>query len=169
MSWGTRVAVAVLGLYVVEAIVVKATASNGADGDASIVIGGFATAFGAVVLGLALQSDYVAAVRLRGRLRHGAEPAPAKVAAVVSFHGSDFSYPVFEYATPDGVTHRHADASSRSLAVGAEAVVRYQADDPDHAVGPLGGFHAVVFGVLAALGVLFAVIMPVLTVQAIIS
>lgn len=165
----TRIAIAVLVLYVVEAVIVKATAGNAADGDASVFIGGFATLFGALILALALQKDYLAALRLRGRLRSGAQTAAAKVAAVVSFHGSDFTYPVFEYSTPDGVTRRHADASSRTLAIGAETAVRYLEDQPDHAVGPLSRLNLVVFGVLTTLGTLFAVIMPILTIQAVIN
>ena len=76
---------------------------------------------------------------------------------------------MFEYTTPDGVTRRHADASSRSLRVGEESTVRYLEDDPDHAVGPLSRFNLGVFGVLTGLGTLFAVIMPILTIQAVIN
>ena len=168
-SRGTRIAVVVLALYVVEAIVTKATAGDAADGDASVVIGGFTTLFGALILTLALQTDYLAALRLRGRLRRGAQTAPAKVAAVVSFHGSAFTFPVFEYTTPDGVTRRHADAASRALPIGAETEVRYLEDHPDHAAGPLSRFNLVVFGVLTGLGALFAVIMPILMIHAVIN
>jgi hypothetical protein len=166
LSRGTRYALVVIGVYVVECVVLKLTAADAADADASIVIGAFTTAFGAGLLALAFQSDYVTAMRLRWLLRRDAVAVPATVAAVVTFHSSDFNYPVFEYTTPDGATHRHADATSRSLAVGATADVRYRPEDADHAVGPLGRFNVLVFGILAGLGTMFAAIMPILTLQA---
>ena len=91
------------------------------------------------------------------------------MAAVVSFHNSDFTYPVFEYATPDGSTHRHADASSRALEVGTTAEVRYSAAEADFAVGPMSRFNFMVFAVLAALGAMLLVMMPLMTVQALFS
>lgn len=169
LARGTRYALVVVGAYVVECVVLKLTAANAADADASLVIGAFTSAFGAGLLALAFQSDYLSALRLRWRLRRETVAVPATVAAVVTFHSSDFNYPVFEYTTPDGATHRHADATSRSLAVGATADVRYRPEDADHAVGPLGRFNVLVFGILAGLGALFAAILPVLTVQAIFS
>jgi hypothetical protein len=169
MSKGTRILLISVLLYVLEAVLIIATDADANNGYASVLIGAVTSAFGAFLAAAALRTDYLRALWLRWRLRSGAERATATVAAVVSFHDSDFTYPVFEYTTPDGVTHRHADASSRSLEVGATAEVRYLAAEADFAVGPMSRFNLVVFAVLAGLGVLLLVMMPLMTVQALFS
>lgn len=169
MSKGTRILLVSVLLYVLEAVLIIATDADANNGYASVLIGAVTSAFGAFLAAAALRTDYLRALWLRWRLRSGAERATATVAAVVSFHDSDFTYPVFEYTTPDGVTHRHADASSRSLEVGATAEVRYLAAEADFAVGPMSRFNLVVFAVLAGLGVLLLVMMPLMTVQALFS
>jgi hypothetical protein len=169
MSKVARILLAVVVLYVVESVVIMATEADANNGYASVAIGAVTSAFGAGLAAAALRTDYLEALRLRWRLRAGAESATATVAAVVSFHNSDFTYPVFEYATPDGATHRHADASSRALAVGDTSEVRYLPAEADFAVGPMSRFNVTVFGVLAALGVVLLVMMPLMTVQAVLS
>jgi hypothetical protein len=169
MSKGVRILLAAVLLYVVESVVIVATEADANNGYASVVIGAVTSTFGAGLAAAALRTDYLAALRLRWRLRAGAERATATVAAVVSFHNSDFTYPVFEYATPDGATHRHADASSRGLAVGATSEVRYLPAAADFAVGPMSRFNATVFAVLAALGAVLLVMMPLMTVEAVLS
>lgn len=169
MSKSTRILLAAVLLYAVESVVIVASDTDANNGYASVLIGAITSAFGAFLAAAALRTDYLDALRLRWRLRSGAERVTATVAAVISFHNSDFTYPVFEYATPDGATHRHADASSRALAVGATAEVRYLPTEADFAVGPMGRFNVVVFAVLAALGVVLLVLMPLMTVQALAS
>jgi hypothetical protein len=155
--------------YIVEAAVILATAFNRNTAYADLVIGGFTSVFGTGLAAAALRTDYLRAMYLRWRLRGRAERAPATVAAVVAFHNSEFTYPVFEYETPDGVTHRHADASSRPLAVGDNADVRYLSSEADFAVGPLSLFNAAVFLFLALLGAILLAMMPVMTVQSILN
>lgn len=169
MSKGARVLLVAVVLYVVESALIVATDADANNGYASVLIGAVTSAFGAGLAAAALRTDYLDALRLRWRLRSGAERATATVAAVVSFHNSDFTYPVFEYATPDGATHRHGDASSRALAVGDTAEVRFLPAEADFAVGPLSRFNATVFAVLAALGAVLLVMMPLMTVQAVTS
>jgi hypothetical protein len=169
MSKGTRILLAAALLYVVESILIVATEADANNGYASVLIGAVTSTFGAFLAAAALRTDYLAALRLRWRLRSGAERATATVAAVVSFSNSDFTYPVFEYATPDGATHRHADASSRTLEVGATAEVRYLPGEADFAAGPMGRFNVVVFAVLAVLGAVLLAMMPLMTVQALFS
>lgn len=169
MSKGTRILLAVVLFYALESVVIVTTDSDANNGYASVLIGGLTSGFGAFLAAAAFRTDYLRALALRWRLRSGAERAAATVAAVVSFHNSDFTYPVFEYATPDGAIHRHADASSRALAVGTVAEVRYLPARADFAVGPIGRFNIMVFAVLAALGVLLLVMMPLMTVQAVFS
>ncbi|MEY9933316.1 hypothetical protein ABH926_007969 [Catenulispora sp. GP43] len=169
MSKGARILLVAVLLYVVEAVLTVATDADTNNGYASVLIGAVTSTFGTFLAVAALRTDYLAGLRLRWRLRSGAESATATVAAVVSFYNSDFTYPVFEYATPDGATHRHADASSRMLEVGATAEVRYVPAEADFAVGPIGRFNVVVFAVLAALGAVLLVMMPLMTVQALFS
>jgi hypothetical protein len=172
MSRGARILLAAVLLYIVESIVIVATDADANNGYASVLIGAVTSAFGAFLAAAALHTDYLDALRLRWRLRSGAmsaASATATVAAVVSFHNSDFTYPVFEYATPDGATHRHADASSRALDVGTTAEVRYVPAEADLAVGPMSRFNITVFAVLAALGAVLLVMMPLMTVQALAS
>ncbi|GAA1977976.1 DUF3592 domain-containing protein [Catenulispora subtropica] len=166
---GTRYVLIAALLYIMEAIVILATAFSRPTGYADLVMGAFTSAFGTGLAAAALRTDYLRAMRLRWRLRDGAERAQATVAAVVAFHNSEFTYPVFEYATPDGVTHRHADASSRALAVGDTADVRYLPSEADFAVGPLSRFNAAVFLFLGLLGAMLLVMMPVMTVQSILN
>ena len=169
MSRGARILLAAVLLYIVESVLIVATDADANNGYASVLIGAVTSTFGAFLAAAALRTDYLAALRLRWRLRSGAERATATVAAVVSFSNSDFTYPVFEYATPDGATHRHADASSRTLEVGATAEVRYLPGEADFAAGPMSRFNVVVFAVLAALGAVLLVMMPLMTVQALFS
>lgn len=169
LSKGAQILLAAVLLYIVESVVIVATDSDANNGYASVLIGAVTSTFGAFLAAAALRTDYLQALRLRWRLRSGAERATATVAAVVSFHNSDFTYPVFEYTTPDGASHRHADASSRSLDVGATAEVRYLPAEADFAVGPMSRFNVVVFAVLAALGLVLLVLMPLMTVQALLS
>jgi hypothetical protein len=169
MSRGARISLASVLFYLVESVVILAAAADANNGYASVLIGAVTSTFGAFIAAAAWHTDYLRALLLRWRLRSGAEQATATVAALVSFHNSDFTYPVFEYATPDGASHRHADASSRALEVGATAEVRYAPDRADFAVGPMSRFNAVVFGVLAALGLVLLVLMPLMTVQALAS
>lgn len=169
MSKGARILLAAVLLYVVESVLILATDADANNGYASVLIGAVTSAFGTFLAAAALRTDYLQALRLRWRLRSGAERATATVAALVSFHNSDFTYPVFEYTTPDGATHRHADASSRSLEAGASAEVRYLPAEPDFVVGPLSRFNLVVFAVLAALGLVLLALMPLMTVQALLS
>ena len=169
LSKGTRILLATVLLYVVESILIVATDSDANNGYASVLIGAVTSAFGTFLAVAALRTDYLDALRLRWRLRSGAERATATVAAMVSFYNSDFTYPVFEYETPDGAVHRHGDASSRPLEVGAPAEVRYSLAEPDFAVGPLSRFNVVVFAVLAALGAVLLLMMPLMTVQALFS
>jgi len=169
MSKGARILLAAVLLYVVESVLIVATDADANNGYASVLIGAVTSAFGAFLAAAALRTDYLSALRLRWRLRSGAERAIATVAAVVSFHNSDFTYPVFEYATPDGATHRHGDASSRALEVGMTAEVRYLPAEADFAAGPLSRFNITVFGVLATLGLVLLVMMPLMTVQALFS
>jgi hypothetical protein len=169
MSRGARTLLAAVLLYIVESVLIVATDADANNGYASVLIGAVTTAFGTFLAAAALHTDYLDALRLRWRLRTGAERVTATVAAVVSFHNSDFTYPVFEYATPDGSTHRHADASSRALEVGTSAEVRYSAAAADFAVGPMSRFNVTVFAVLAVLGAVLLVMMPLMTVQALFS
>jgi len=169
MSRGARILLAAVLLYIVESVLIVATDADPNNGYASVLIGAVTSTFGAFLAATALHTDYLEALRLRWRLRSGAEYATATVAAVVSFHNSDFTYPVFEYATPDGSTHRHADASSRALEVGTTAEVRYSPATADFAVGPMSRFNITVFAVLAALGAVLLVMMPLMTVQALFS
>lgn len=169
MSRGARILLAAVLVYVAESVVIVATDANANNGYASVLIGGLTSAFGAFVAAAALHTDYLGALRLRWRLRSGTERATATVAAVVSFHNSDFTYPVFEYATPDGTCHRHADASSRALDVGATAEVRFLPTEADFAVGPMSRFNIAVFAVLVALAAVLLVAMPLMTVQAVLS
>jgi hypothetical protein len=169
MSKGIRILLAVVLFYVLESVVIVATDSDANNGYASVLIGALTSGFGAFLAAAALHTDYLRALVLRWRVRSGAQRATATVAAVVSFHNSDFTYPVFEYATPDGATHRHADASSRALEIGTTAEVRYLPAQADFAVGPMGLFNIMVFAVLAALGVVLLVMMPLMTVQAVFS
>lgn len=169
MSKGARILLASVLFYVVESVVILATDADANNGYASVLIGAVTSAFGAFLATAAWHTDYLRALLLRWRLRTGAEQATATVAALVAFHNSDFTYPVFEYATPDGATHRHADASSRALELGAIAEVRYLPDRADFAVGPMSRFNAVVFAMLAALGGVLLVMMPLMTVQALFS
>ena len=169
MSKGTRILLAAVLLYVVESIVIVATDADVNNGYASVLIGAVTSAFGAFIAAAALHTDYLEALRLRWRLRSGAETTTATVAAVVSFHNSDFTYPVFEYVTPDGATHRHADASSRALEVGTAVEVRYNPAEADFAAGPMSRFNLTVFGILAALGAVLLVMMPLMTIQALFS
>ncbi|NUR62366.1 MAG: hypothetical protein HOV87_27475 [Catenulispora sp.] len=165
MSKGTRLLLAAVLLYVVEAVVITATAWDRNTGYADVVIGAFTSAFGAGLAAAGLRTDYLQAIRLRWRLRRGAETTTATVAAVVAFHNSEFTYPVFEYRTPDGATHRHGDASSRALAVGEAAEVRYLPAEADFAAGPLSVFNAAVFVFLVLLGAVLLLMMPVMTIQ----
>ncbi len=169
MSKGTRVLLVAVLCYVLESVLIVATDADANNGYASVLIGAVTSAFGAFIATAALHTDYLDALRLRWRLRSGAERATATVAAAVSFHNSDFTYPVYEYATPDGQTHRHADASSRALVVGTSAEVRYLPAEADFAVGPMSRFNIVVFSVLAGLGVVLLVMMPLMTLQALFS
>lgn len=169
MSRGTRILLAAVLLYIVESVLIVATDADANNGYASVLIGAITSTFGAFIAAAALHTDYLEALRLRWRLRSGAETTTATVAAVVSFHNSDFTYPVFEYATPDGATHRHADASSRALEAGATVEVRYNPAEPDFAIGPMSRFNIIVFGILAALGAVLLVMMPLMTVQALFS
>lgn len=165
MSKGTRFLLLAVLLYVVEAVVIMATASDRDTGYADVVIGAFTSTFGTGLAAAGLRTDYLRAIRLRRRLWRGAERATATVAAVVTFHNSEFTYPVFEYRTPDGVTRRHGDASSRALAVGETAEVRYLSAEPDFAAGPLSLFNAAVFVFLLLLGAVLLLMMPVMTVH----
>src|ERR1700759_4441963 len=97
MSKGTRILLVAVLLYAVESVVIVAADSDANTGYASVLIGALTSAFGAFLAAAALRTDYLGALRLRWRLRSGAERATATVAAVVSFHNSDFTYPVFEY------------------------------------------------------------------------
>jgi hypothetical protein len=169
MSGSTRLVLIAVLLYVVEAVVIVASASDRNTGYAGVVIGAFTSTFGTGLAAAALRTDYLRAVRLRWRLRRGAATATATVAAVVAFHNSDFTYPVFEYRTPDGVTRRHGDASSRALAVGDTAEVRYLVAEPDFAAGPLGLFNAAVFLFLVLLGTVLLLAMPIMTVQSVLN
>lgn len=169
LSKGTRFALVAVLLYMVEAVVITTTAWDRNTGYADLVIGAVTSAFGAGLAAAALHTDYLQAMKLRWRLRRGAERATATVAALVAFHNSEFTYPVFEYATPDGVTHRHADASSRALEVGATAEVRYLPAESDFAVGPLSRFNAAVFLFLGLLGTVLLLMMPVMTVQSVLN
>lgn len=169
MSRGARILLAAVLLYVVEFVLIVATDADANNGYASVLIGAVTSAFGAFLAAAALRTDYLDALRLRWRLRAGAERVTATVAAVVSFHNSDFTYPVFEYATPDGSTHRHADASSRALDVGTTVEVRYSVTAADFAVGPMSRFNITVFAVLATLGTVLLAMMPLMTVQALFS
>jgi len=169
MSKGARILLVAVALYVLESVVIVATDSDANNGYASVLIGAVTSVFGAGLATAALRPDYLHALRLRWRLRAGAERVTATVAAVVPFNNSDFTYPVFEYATPDGATHRHGDASSRALKVGATAEIRYLPAEAEAAVGPLSRFNAGVFVVLTALGLVLLVAMPLMTVQAVFS
>jgi hypothetical protein len=169
LSRGARISLVVVLVYVVESLLIVTTDADANNGYASVLIGAVTSAFGAGLAAAALRTDYLRALWLRWRLRAGAEHATATVAANVAFHNSDFTYPVFEYATPDGATHRHADASSRALAVGTTTEVRYLPAEADFAVGPMSRFNAGVFGVLAALGTVLLLMMPLMTVQAVFS
>lgn len=175
MSRGTRILLAAVLFYALESVLIVGTDADANNGYASVLIGAVTSTFGAFIATAALHTDYLDALRLRWRLRNGpgtgtsAEHTTATVAAVVSFHNSDFTYPVFEYATPDGTTHRHADASSRALEIGATTEVRYLPAEADFAVGPMSRFNIVVFAVLAALGLLLLAMMPLMTVQALVS
>ena len=169
MSKGARILLAAALFYVLESVVILATDADANNGYASVLIGAVTSAFGAFLAAVALNTDYLRALVLRWRLRSGAERTTATVAAAVSFHNSDFTYPVFEYTTPDGTTHRHADASSRPLEIGTTVEVRYPPAEADFAVGPMSRFNIVVFGVLAALGLVLLLMMPLMTVQAVLS
>ncbi|GAA2017620.1 hypothetical protein GCM10009839_11850 [Catenulispora yoronensis] len=169
MARSSRFLLVVVLLYLVEAVVITRTAWDRNTGYADVVIGAFTTAFGAGLAAAALRTDYLRALGLRWRLRRGAGRATATVAAVISFHNSEFTYPVFEYATPDGVTHRHGDASSRALAVGDTVDVRYPLAEADFAVGPLSGFNAMVFVFLGLLGTVLLAMMPIMTVQSLLN
>lgn len=169
MTKGTRYLLIVVLLYIVETVVILASTADRNNGYASVLIGAVTSGFGAGLAAAALRTDYLRAIRLRWRLRGGAEHVTATVAAAVAFHNSEFTYPVFEYATPDGVTHRHADASSRPLPVGSSADVRYLPAEADFAVGPLSRFNAAVFLFLTGLGAVLLVMMPLMTLQAVTS
>ncbi|NUR27668.1 MAG: hypothetical protein HOV83_17800 [Catenulispora sp.] len=169
LSKSTRYLLIAVLLYIAETILILSTESNSNTAYASVVIGAVTSAFGAGLVIAALRTDYLRAMRLRWRLRRGGERATATVAALVSFHNSEFAYPVFEYSTSEGVTHRHADASSRPLEVGATAEVRYLPGDPGFAVGPLSRFNAAVFLFLVLLGAVLLVMMPVMTVQSVVG
>jgi hypothetical protein len=171
MSKGVRILLVAVLFYALESVVIVATDADTNNGYASVLIGAVTSVFGAFLAAAALRTDYVGALWLRWRLRGGSEraTATATVAAVVSFHNSDFTYPVFEYATPDGATHRHADASSRAFEVGTTAEVRYRPAEAGFAVGPMSRFNVAVFAVLAALGLLLLVMMPLMTLQALFS
>jgi hypothetical protein len=169
MATGTRFLLAVVLLYITETVLILSADADSNAAYAGVVIGAVTSAFGAGLAAAALRTDYLRAMRLRRRLRRGGERATATVTAVVSFHNSEFTYPVFEYAAPDGVLRRHGDVSSRPLAVGATAEVRYLIGEPDFAVGPLSRFNAAVFLLLVLLGAVLLVVMPVLTVEALLS
>jgi hypothetical protein len=168
LSTGMRYLLIAVLLYIAETILILSTQPNSNTGYASVVIGAITSAFGVGLVAAALRTDYLRAMRLRWRLRQGGERATATVAALVAFHNSEFAYPVFEYSTSDGVTRRHADASSRPLEVGVTTEVRYLPADPDFAVGPLSRFNAAVFLFLVLLGAVLLVMMPAMTVLTVI-